>query len=196
MEASVAWALEQHGGDKAAVLDEWRNMYRPDAFEGEWLQNQIRILDRLDYNKLKPGNLYEVSIDADPEDFLDWDAPLSEQPEGVRRLMQEEYDWRRARGLDADASNSMVGRLDRGELTGRDIAEGWAARLPEAGIPGIRYYDQGSRGAGEGTRNYVLFDDSLATILNKYGLAGLAVGGGMALTPSEEAEIEAYLGGI
>ena len=31
--------------------------------------------------------------------------------------------------------------------------------LNEAGIPGIKYYDQGSRAAGEGTRNMVLFDD-------------------------------------
>jgi hypothetical protein len=40
--------------------------------------------------------------------------------------------------------------------------------LKEAGIPGIRYLDQGSRGAGNGTRNYVVFDDSLINILAKY----------------------------
>ena len=31
--------------------------------------------------------------------------------------------------------------------------------LNNLGIPGIKYYDQGSRAAGEGTRNMVLFDD-------------------------------------
>lgn len=36
--------------------------------------------------------------------------------------------------------------------------------LREAGIPGIQYLDGGSRGAGEGSHNYVLFDDALATI--------------------------------
>jgi len=41
--------------------------------------------------------------------------------------------------------------------------------LREAGIPGIRYLDAGSRGAGDGSRNYVLFDDSLATIVGKDG---------------------------
>lgn len=44
--------------------------------------------------------------------------------------------------------------------------------LRQAGIPGIRYLDQGSRAAGDGTRNYVMFpgtEDSI-TILRKYGL--------------------------
>ena len=30
-------------------------------------------------------------------------------------------------------------------------------QLREAGIPGIRYLDQGSRGAGKGTSNFVVF---------------------------------------
>ena len=54
------------------------------------------------------------------------------------------------------------------------------ARLKEAGIPGIKYLDQGSRGAGEGSSNYVAFDDSIIEILRKYGFAGLApLGGGI-----------------
>lgn len=39
--------------------------------------------------------------------------------------------------------------------------------LREAGIPGIRYLDQGSRGAGEGSSNFVIFDDRLVKILGK-----------------------------
>ncbi len=45
--------------------------------------------------------------------------------------------------------------------------------LREAGIPGIKYLDQGSRTAGEGSSNYVVFDDKLIDIMRKYGLAGL-----------------------
>jgi hypothetical protein len=52
-----------------------------------------------------------------------------------------------------------------------------ANALRDAGIPGIRYLDQGSRGAGEGTHNYVVFDDKLIDIIKKYGLAGLIAGG-------------------
>jgi len=51
-------------------------------------------------------------------------------------------------------------------------------RLMESGIPGIRYLDQGSRSAGEGTRNYVMFPgtEDRIRILRKYGiLAPLAL---------------------
>lgn len=41
------------------------------------------------------------------------------------------------------------------------------ATLREAGIPGIRYADQGSRGQGAGTSNYVIFDDKLVKIKGK-----------------------------
>lgn len=45
-------------------------------------------------------------------------------------------------------------------------------RLLDAGIPGIRYLDQGSRSAGEGTRNYVMFPgtEDRIRILRQYGL--------------------------
>jgi hypothetical protein len=37
------------------------------------------------------------------------------------------------------------------------------------GIPGISYLDQGSRNVGEGTRNYVTFDDALVELLSRNG---------------------------
>jgi hypothetical protein len=52
--------------------------------------------------------------------------------------------------------------------------------LKDAGIPGIKYLDQGSRRGGSGTYNYVVHDDQLIDILRKYGLlaplAGASVG--------------------
>jgi hypothetical protein len=49
--------------------------------------------------------------------------------------------------------------------------------LQDAGIPGIRYLDQGSRSAGEGSRNFVVFDDNIIDILKKYGIVpGMAAG--------------------
>ena len=35
----------------------------------------------------KPGKMYEVNINADPEHFLDWDKPLSEQSEHVKQAI-------------------------------------------------------------------------------------------------------------
>jgi len=119
----------------------------------------------------KQGHLYEVSLDAEPEDFLDWDRPLSEQPDAARRLAEEMNalgffgrplgDW--ARGNDL-ASRAGVSPLHNGIRTGDLQRE----TLLNAGIPGVRYLDQGSRGAGQGTRNYVVFDDSIIDILNRY----------------------------
>jgi hypothetical protein len=61
-----------------------------------------------------------------------------------------------------------------------------SAALRELGIPGIRYLDQGSRGAGEGTSNYAIFDPSIIEILRKYGILGpVAAGGGLLGTSSE-----------
>ena len=53
-----------------------------------------------------------------------------------------------------------------------------AERLRDAGFPGIKYLDQGSRGAGNGSHNSVVFNDKNIAILKKYGLAGLGIGAG------------------
>lgn len=65
------------------------------------------------------------------------------------------------------------------------------APLVREGIPGIKYLDQGSRAAGEGSRNFVVFDDAIIDILRKYGLAGLLGGAGAfgaAAIPTSQAE--------
>src|SRR4030095_14574629 len=66
--------------------------------------------------------------------------------------------------------------------TSRGNDEAAARALREAGIKGIKYLDQGSRAAGEGSRNYVVFDDALIDILRKYGLLPPVVGGTIALS--------------
>ena len=43
--------------------------------------------------------------------------------------------------------------------------------LKAKGIPGIKYLDGASRSAGQGSRNYVVFDDKLISIVKKYGIA-------------------------
>jgi hypothetical protein len=128
------------------------------------------------------GRMYEVNINASPEDFLDWDKPLSQQGEKVKGAFPSDL-------LDRPGSaahDEMASRL--APIPPPDADSGWASitntindkvqrrdllsqRLREAGIPGIRYLDQGSRTAGEGSRNYVVFDDKLVDILRKYSNA-------------------------
>lgn len=43
-----------------------------------------------------------------------------------------------------------------------------ADRMREAGIPGVKYFDQASRAAGKGSHNYAINDDNLIHILRKY----------------------------
>ena len=144
------------------------------------------------------GSMYQVRIDADPADFLDYDAPLIGQPqrvrEGVARAMSRGDDLLSDLFGDLSDPNAMQlaglfpkssGAQVYNTITASDRAAATQA-LREAGIPGIKYLDQGSRGAGDGTRNYVVFDDKLISILKKYGWAP-----GMAIPAAAMAEYEA-----
>jgi hypothetical protein len=140
-----------------------------------------KVLDRHGIRLREKGSMYEVSINADPDAFLDWDKPLSEQPEAVRKSLEGmigapagsnqmlDANFNAApgkKGYEYKADGGTVYRnLDTG---GGKVAE----KLREAGIPGIKYLDAGSRGAGDGTRNYVVFDEKLVSIVKKYGIAG------------------------
>jgi hypothetical protein len=144
-----------------------------------------------------PGSMYEVNLRADPSRLLDWDAPLGQQPQEVRDGISEILRWQRParealeahRGTYGDplgrhvysAIEGLVPRTDGRAFAGNPSAGAFAAgELRDAGIPGIRYLDGGSRAAGDGTRNYVMFDDNLIDIVRRYGLAGLLMGGGAA----------------
>jgi len=111
------------------------------------------------------GHLYEVDIpDETIGKMLDWDAPLSEQPQVVKDAIANNPEFAKKVRMATDSF---------GELKGEQIYE-VAAQLPsggmsrsqveasnllnEAGIPGIRFLDGSSRKAGEGTRNIVVFN--------------------------------------
>lgn len=136
------------------------------------------------------GRMYEVNIKASPDDFLDWDKPLSQQPKVSELVGRDEQ----GRLMLPNGERAAPDKL-RGESFYRAFAEAHGGgtqpgsqALRDAGIPGIKYLDQGSRSAGEGSRNYVVFDANLIEILRKYGLLGMLGAGGMAqelLKPSK-----------
>lgn len=116
------------------------------------------------------GSMYQVGIQANPEHFLDWDKTVNQQSPGVRdKLLDLGYG-------DAQKAHEVYYHMAGGR--GGDVEA--SQRLQDAGIPGIRYLDAGSRGAGQGSSNYVVFNDSIINILRKYGIAGLMAGGGAA----------------
>jgi hypothetical protein len=109
---------------------------------------------------LSPGRMYQVAIKADPEHFLDWAKPLSEQSEHVQKALAAIPNARAAEFRQAIAqieqepvSPSQQQRLANlravfgsgssiYDLLGREQA---SEALHKAGIPGIKYLDQGSR---------------------------------------------------
>jgi len=101
---------------------------------------------------------------------------------GVLKRMQMEYGITPDHGPFANVANSFldfvqgmqaVPNMDTGggALSYLEAIYGpvkAAQKLREAGIPGVRYLDQGSRTAGEGTRNIVVFpgEEEAVKILN------------------------------
>jgi hypothetical protein len=228
------WILRgiESSPDRAAAIAKYREDFSNRLLEAQkeaegsvqpWLaagrissaKDVLAGLDALERGASMPhtaGRMYEVNINADPNAFLDWDKPLSEQPEAVRRLAGwtpgAEAEYRKASTSDTDAllaalegeSQYVPAKMPqppgailpfsstgdelhqklfhqaRRELEGKGASGAYSARvaekLREAGIPGIKYLDAGSRSAGEGSRNYVVFDDKLISIIRKYGIAG------------------------
>jgi hypothetical protein len=125
----------------------------------------------------EPGHMYEVRLNADPDHFLDWDKPLSQQSEKVQRIVSKfGDDVTSGDPLGKDILQSKIPfslRYDHG-IKGMSHDKLGALALREAGIPGARYLDAGSRTAGEGSRNYVVFDPEIISIVRKYGIAAAA----------------------
>lgn len=115
-----------------------------------------------------PGHMYEVRINADPEQFLDWDKPLSQQSEHVSRAASS------INPAVSPSHESNYASVINGSGFHRSLGDNGAQALRDAGIPGIRYLDQGSRTAGEGSWNYVVFNDKIIDIVKKYGWAAAA----------------------
>jgi len=147
----------------------------------------VRALQHYKQNGDFPkGHMYEVAIHADPAKFLDWDKALREQsPEVLKAIKSVPYAQ-----MPGYQEVAPSGRVLEDARSAWMLQQGMDTRGPQfhkenvskdlaaAGLPGIKYLDQGSRTTGEGSRNYVVFDDNLIEILRKYGL--LPVAGGAA----------------
>lgn len=151
------------------------------------------------YRNAARGHMYEVHIKAHPHHFLDWDRPLSEQSEHVRKTLTKlarSNDSLMSKIQDIHSKNANADQL-YGALTEHAVREkkyeGMRNGMPEKdampslefgqkfasdilmnhGIKGIRYLDAGSRGKDEKpTHNYVVFDHNDVHIKRKYEQGG------------------------
>ena len=150
-------------------------------------------------------NLYKVDLpDSSIKRMLNWDTPLYEQPDVTSAMLRPVRPVNKPTkdALWKSAGSSLSGResyrsladslwrRDNPAWANNPIAagpgvphptEGGAKSASEAlnraaGIPGIKFSDQGSRGIPGGTSNYVVFDDSLPKILERSNVPSRLMG--------------------
>ena len=190
--------------DPKRIAGELYDSYRGDiagAFDdAKYYDNSKEIIAALKEIEKNPptGRLYEVRINADPVDFLDLDKGISEQPAKLQSALKEAIGkfrtdldpiaqeiWGERFGTLLKSQRQDVYDLasKRGIAIDQDAAESWRGMLKDpksteflrdSGIPGLKYFDAGSRDIGEGSRNYVVFRDDIIDIVKKYGIAAAA----------------------
>ena len=179
----TGWHPEKLVRDILADPDEWgegvADIARRVSSEGKW-----EDLDAL------RGTLYKVDIDETTIDqMLDWDLPLAEQPDVMKKLLdsgilETKTEAPYAGSLRISRTGVLLDPSDDGFSLVR--SGGWDKKLSddllEAGIPGIKYFDQGSRNAfgdaTEGTRNFVVFDEDIPEMVSKTQATGRFANGG------------------
>jgi hypothetical protein len=106
----------------------------------------------LEYRQLSNGNHAFVNADEKPFGII--------QKGGTKDSFEDR--WKQFISMQGSG-----GDLYKALNQGMSDAAKTSQALNKAGIQGIRYLDQGSRGAGEGTRNFVVFDPSLVKMLER-----------------------------
>lgn len=151
------------GDAYANVVQNWREGGVSEERIAKIEEKIAEYRGRVEYKPTKKGSLYRVEINDDAvARFLDWDKPLSKQAPAVQRALEDAF------GSDMD---DRTGEAYYRDLTAREDGDQQAASLAlaKAGVPGIKFLDAGSRREGDGTRNLVVFDDSLIEITHKNG---------------------------
>jgi hypothetical protein len=143
-----------------------------------WYEGHLkpRVAD-LGPQTVKPGGaLYKVDIPDDQvAKMLDWDKPLSQQPESVRKALEPLLTGQSVK--DDLLGHQLYDAIKEQVTTNAGAMPQWAQKMraaPDAsaylrqlGIPGIKYLDQGSRSGGKGTSNFVVFDDQIPKIIGR-----------------------------
>jgi len=150
----------------------------PDA--AKEMQQTLAQLRKSNVAVQNKGNFYKVDIpDADISKMLDWDKPFNQQTPEVRSAFNKLYsdvniadsdnaDWFKNIDKDRASMSAMYNNLATSDnLKGaKDVSR----LLSEQGVTGVRYLDEGSRGAGKGTSNFVTFNPEEVKILEENGI--------------------------
>jgi len=181
----VANFLGEDVGEHAASRAE-QIFHRGRDIEYVFGDGSVGVLDS--YGEFKAfaapkSNLYEANLRwpdpareaADPlsaKHFLDWDKPLSgDAAEKAKAALSATGSHVDPKGMTGKQVYFRLSERMRDVPASGDFGNSVKAaeELRKAGIPGITYLDAGSRAAGQGTRNYVTFDDALVELLKRNG---------------------------
>lgn len=149
--------VTQAGGDWAKAIKNLEDDFaqRKTSAESKGLKYELPKHDQELLAELKqgpPGHLYNVRINAEKEHFLDWDKLLDEQHpvviDAIDRIENVEKhklgDKSRGQDLHEQLVNFAIDETGKRWKIGAGF-ENASKILKEAGIPGIKYLDQGSR---------------------------------------------------
>ena len=149
----------------------------------------MKLIKNKDIVKTPAGSMHEVSINAHPDHFLDWDKSLSEQSEHVQNAIYSHSQFNNyvKKIMEKELPNmdgKTIQRLMLGykaDLIGSPKGADAAAsnEFSNMGIHGIKYLDASSRSKGEGTRNYVVFDPKRIDVKRRYKDGGEVDDGGI-----------------
>ncbi len=141
-------------------------------------------MPKIEYVKPE-GSFYKIDLpDEQIAKMLDWDKPLTQQPQIVKDALNKlgiSVDEKQVGAYSDALLDALYGtgstNLPKQPInrTGEEIYRKLGSpieasqKLRELGITGIRYLDQGSRGAGQGTSNFVVFpgNEDLLRILER-----------------------------
>lgn len=168
-EYKAAQLVEEMGLSKAKkFVSNWVKDPTPDQAEfAQNVQNAILgVTKKSDVKNLGTGNLYKVDIpDEYIPNMLDWDKPLSKMTEKETAIIEPlKQKLMASKNPYHPKSFETIGQVIQFSRGSNPNLE---KQLMQAGIPGIKYLDEGSRDAGKGTRNFVVFDPSTVKILEE-----------------------------
>lgn len=130
------------------------------------------------------GRLYQVDLAPAEDEYLLWDKPLSEQSDivrsGIDRIPTVVDDTSLLEDGDDTSGKQLYKSLSE-TIGGEDMDA--SKTLRSLGIRGIKYLDASSRSEGEGSYNYVIFDDADVRIEAKFARALRK------LTPAQQSNI-------
>lgn len=184
IEANVG-APDLFGNAERFLANKTNQSFYSEKYGAQSIDDSVKALKNLNAAGVSvkdSGNLYKVDLpDEMIPKMLDYDKPLSKQDPYVRDIIAKAFPSGYIKGKFVDPLNSPVtGRamLDQLNMIANQRNEpgfrSAESALRQAGIPGIKYLDEGSRAKGKGTRNFVTFpgEEKNLRILERNGLLG------------------------